>query len=270
MNNEELILERLDRIESQIAPLVQTAKGVAELKEDLMPLGHQAVQLLIKELEDVESGFQLEDLLALMKRMLRSSKDITFALDQLQSIIDLVTTLEPLLKSSVPKLIHYLDELEQKGVIRVVQAMLDVRAKVANAYSPEDIKAVMDTNTMGTMNMTHTVLPGMLSRGRGSVLNVVSTGALCTRKSISVYAASKWAIRGFTGCLEAECAPKGVRVMGFYPGKIASNMYETAGVERDLRVAMTPEQAADMIVTMLNDESMVWSQVSGRALKDYV
>jgi len=139
-----------------------------------------------------------------------------------------------------------------------------------DAYAADDIKAVMDTNTMGTMNMTHTVLPGMLSRGRGSVLNVVSTAALYARKSISVYAASKWAIRGFTGCLEAECAPKGVRVMGFYPGKIASNMYETAGVARDLDVAMTPAQAADMIVTMLSDESMVWSQVSGRALKDYV
>ena len=65
-------------------------------------------------------------------------------------------------------------------------------------------------------------------------------------------------------------APKGVRVKGFYPGKIASNMYETAGVERDMDVAMPPTQAADMIVTMLSDESMVWSQVSGRALKDYV
>lgn len=139
-----------------------------------------------------------------------------------------------------------------------------------DAYSPDDIKAVMDTNTMGTINMTHTVLPGMLSRGQGSILNVVSTAGLYARKSISIYAASKWAIRGFTGCLEAECAPKGVRVMGFYPGKIATNMYETAGVERDLEVAMTPEQAADMIVTMLSDESMVWSQVSGRALKDYV
>ena len=136
--------------------------------------------------------------------------------------------------------------------------------------SRDDIQAVMNTNTMGTMLMTHAVLPDMLERGHGSILNVVSTGALYARKSMSVYAASKWAIRGFTGCLEAECAPKGVRVMGFYPGKIASNMYETAGVERDLDVAMTPKQAADMIVTMLSDESMVWSQVSGRALKDYV
>ncbi|MEW6671215.1 MAG: DUF1641 domain-containing protein [Thermodesulfobacteriota bacterium] len=144
MTNEELILERLDRIENQIAPLAQTARGVAELKDDLMPLGHQAVKMLISELQDVESSFQMEDLLELFKRMLRSVKDITYALNQLQSIIDFITTLEPLLKSSVPKLIHYLDDLEQKGVLRVIQAMLDVRAKVADAYSPEDIDQIGD------------------------------------------------------------------------------------------------------------------------------
>lgn len=144
MTNEELILERLERIETQIAPLVQTARGVVELKEDLMPLGHQAVAMMIKELQDVESGFQMEDLVELFKRMLRSVKDITFALNQLQNIIDFITTMEPLLKSSVPKLIHYLDDLEQKGVLRVIQSMLDVRAKVADAYSPEDIDQIGD------------------------------------------------------------------------------------------------------------------------------
>ena len=137
-------------------------------------------------------------------------------------------------------------------------------------YAPEDMRAVMDTNTMGTMMMTHAVLPGMLSRGRGTVLNVVSTGALYARKGISVYSASKWAIRGFTGCLEAEYAPQGVRVMGFYPGKIDTNMYETAGVERDLERAMSSDQAASMALAMLEDESMVWSQVSGRSIRDYV
>jgi len=136
-------------------------------------------------------------------------------------------------------------------------------------YSAYDIRAVIDTNTMGTIMMTHAVLPGMLTRGRGTVLNVVSTGALYTRKAISVYSASKWAIRGFTGCMEAECAPQGVRVMGFYPGKIDSNMYEEAGVGRDLEVAMSPKQAAVMITNMLDDETMVWSQVSGRSIRDY-
>ena len=118
--------------------------------------------------------------------------------------------------------------------------------------------------------MTHAILPDMVSMGRGVVLNVVSTGALYTRKMISIYAASKWAIRGFTGCLEVEYAPKGVRIMGFYPGKVNSNMYETAGIDRDLDVAMTPEQAADMITVMLSDERMVWSHISGRSIQDYV
>ena len=137
-------------------------------------------------------------------------------------------------------------------------------------HSAKDIRAVVETNTLGTILMTHAVLPDMVSMGRGAVLNVVSTGALYTRKMISIYAASKWAIRGFTGCLEVEYAPKGVRVMGFYPGKVNSNMYETAGIDRDLDVAMTPEQAADMITVMLSDESMVWSHVSGRSIQDYV
>ncbi len=136
-------------------------------------------------------------------------------------------------------------------------------------YSEQEIKAVIDTNTLGTIMMTHAVLPTMQSKGSGAIINVVSTGALYTRKMISVYSASKWAIRGFTGCLEAECAPKGVRVMGFYPGKVNSAMYETAGIDRNLDVAMTPKQAATMIATMLSDETMVWGQVSGRSIEDY-
>lgn len=136
-------------------------------------------------------------------------------------------------------------------------------------YTPEAIRSVIDTNTTGTILMTHALLPDMLARKKGVVINTVSTGALYTRKLISVYSASKWAIRGFTGCLEVECAPKGVRVMGFYPGKIDTSMYETAGIDRNLSVAMSPQQAVAMVLVMLRDEDMIWSQVSGRSIKDY-
>ena len=136
-------------------------------------------------------------------------------------------------------------------------------------YSAEQIQKVVDTNCTGTILTTQAFLPGMLDRRRGTIINTVSTGALYCRKLISVYSASKWAIRGFTGCMEVECAPKGVRVMGFYPGKIASSMYESAGVDRDLDIAMSPAQGAAMVVSMLQAEGMVWSQVSGRAMSDY-
>ncbi|MBL4906165.1 MAG: SDR family oxidoreductase, partial [Sneathiella sp.] len=93
-------------------------------------------------------------------------------------------------------------------------------------HTSSQIRSVIETNTLGTMFMTHAALPGMLDRKDGAIINVISMGALYCRKLISVYAGSKWAIRGFTGCMEVECAPKGVRVMGFYPGKVETNMYE--------------------------------------------
>jgi len=144
MTNEELILERLDRIEAQLVPIAQTAGGIKDLREDLIPLSGQAFRLLIQELEDVESSFQLEDLLTLFKRALRSVKPVIFSLEQLENIVDFINTIEPLLKSAVPQVINYLDELEQKGVLRIITATLDVRAKIASAYTPEDIDKIGD------------------------------------------------------------------------------------------------------------------------------
>ena len=144
MTTEEQILERLDRIEAQLAPISQSARGLQELREDLIPLSGQAFRLITHELEDIESSFQLEDLMAMVKRMLRSVKHITFSLEQLENIVDFVTTIEPLLKSAVPQIINYLDDLEQRGVLRIITSMLDVRAKIAEAYSAEDIDQIGD------------------------------------------------------------------------------------------------------------------------------
>jgi len=144
MTNEEQILERLDRIEAQLAPISQTASNLKELRDDLIPLSGQAFRLMIRELEDVESGFQLEDLMGLTKRFLRSMKYIQFSLEQLENIVDFVNTIEPLLKSAVPQIINYLDDLEQRGVLRIITSMLDVRAKIALAYDAEDIEEIGD------------------------------------------------------------------------------------------------------------------------------
>jgi len=86
----------------------------------------------------------LGDLLELIKRVLRSTRSITYSLKQLENIIDFVTTLEPLLRSSVPQIIHYLDELEQRGVFKILMATLEIRAKIANAYTAEDIDRIGD------------------------------------------------------------------------------------------------------------------------------
>ncbi|MBT3178330.1 MAG: DUF1641 domain-containing protein [Desulfobacula sp.] len=144
MTNEELILEKLERLETQIQPLIKTSEKFAELKNDLIPIGNHATALLINELTEVEAGFQLENFMSLIKEAMRNTENFTFALKQMASIIEFLKDLEPLLKSAVPQMIKYLNELEQKGVFRMIQATVDLRTKVAAAYTGEDIDVMGD------------------------------------------------------------------------------------------------------------------------------
>jgi len=144
MTNEELILEKLERLETQIQPLIKTSEKFVELKNDLIPIGNHATALLINELTEVEAGFQLEDYLSLVKEAMRNTNNFIFALKQMASIIEFVKDMEPLLKSAVPQVINYLNELEQKGVFRIIKATVDLRTKVAATYTAEDIDIMGD------------------------------------------------------------------------------------------------------------------------------
>ena len=144
MTTEQMILDRLDRLESQIAPLTASAKALGELREELAPRVNEAVQALIVELADVEADFQLEDLLFLLKKMMRNIRNLSFALDQMKNLIDFALTAEPLLKSSVPQVISYLDDLEQRGVLRLLGTGMEVLKKVGASYSAEELQQTAD------------------------------------------------------------------------------------------------------------------------------
>ena len=153
MTNEEIILMKLEKIESQIEPVIRFSKSIHELKEDIIPLQSSAFKVLTSELQEIEAGFQLEDFLNLIKQTLRRTNDLIFALRQLSNIAELARDIEPLLKSGVPQMIAYLDQLEQRGVFRVLKATLDIRAKVAKAYDAEDIDQIGDA-LVGLLGVT--------------------------------------------------------------------------------------------------------------------
>ena len=143
-SQEQMLLERLDRMEEQLRTLVKAQQGLAELKNDLSPLLNSAIKRVIDELGMVEAGFELEDIFDLVKRGMRSIRNLTQALETMENLFDLWNAMEPMLKSTVPNLINYMDNLEQKGVFRTYSAMLEVRAKVAQHYPSEEIAAMGD------------------------------------------------------------------------------------------------------------------------------
>ena len=137
-------LDRFTAFQEQLSPFIRSYENLSDLGRDLSLLTGPGVRLLTEELGEVETGFQIEDVLSLLKRLLLSFRHITWSLEQLENLIDWWQDMEPLLKIGVPHLIDKLDDLEQKGIFRINRAILDMYAKLASAYTPEDVEVIGD------------------------------------------------------------------------------------------------------------------------------
>jgi NAD(P)-dependent dehydrogenase (short-subunit alcohol dehydrogenase family) len=88
--------------------------------------------------------------------------------------------------------------------------------------SPDELTSLLEVNLMGPILLTRAVLPGMLGRGRGSVICV---GSLSGRVAMEpLYSASKYGLRGFTLALRRQLAGSGVSVSLVSPGNIDTAM----------------------------------------------
>jgi hypothetical protein len=136
MTNEEMLLERLARIEERLEGVARVEKqlevfarpweNLSDLGKDLAILMDPAARRLTEELVEVEIGFQLEDFFALLKRLLPSLKYLTWSLEQMENVIDWWADIEPVLKIAVPKLIDQLDVLEQHRVFSIFGKIFSV------------------------------------------------------------------------------------------------------------------------------------------------
>ena len=142
MNNEQVIIDQLDHLGQEIATLTDSARSLRELRDDLSPRVNETVKILIQELAEIEADVQFEDLVSLLKNLMRNVRNLTWSVDQLKNLIDFIRTVEPLLKSVVPQAIIYLDKLEQQGVFLVLANMMGVLEKIAETYTPEDIEQI--------------------------------------------------------------------------------------------------------------------------------
>ena len=87
-----------------------------------------------------------------------------------------------------------------------------------NLKPEQHIEALIKVNLTGTMLVTHAVLPDMLKRRHGHIINMSSVAGLIASPLITTYAASKYGVRAFTDALRREVSPFGIKVSGIYPG----------------------------------------------------
>ncbi|MFE6763191.1 SDR family NAD(P)-dependent oxidoreductase [Streptomyces sp. NPDC057689] len=104
----------------------------------------------------------------------------------------------------------------------------------------EDIDAGRDhdqlmVNVVALVGLTHALLPGMLERGAGAVVNVASTAAFQPAPYFAVYSSAKAFVLNFGLSLRQECRGRGVRVLTLCPGPVDTPFFEAIGT-RDAAV----------------------------------
>lgn len=88
----------------------------------------------------------------------------------------------------------------------------------ALGISPEDLQAIFNRNLIGTIQVCKIVVPGMIARKHGSIINIASVAALFAVEREVAYAVAKAGITHYTRCLAIECRRAGVRANVIAPG----------------------------------------------------
>ncbi|NOY61328.1 MAG: SDR family oxidoreductase [Calditrichaeota bacterium] len=120
--------------------------------------------------------------------------------------------------------------------------------KKISETTKEDWETMMDVNLKGAFLCSHAVLPDMIEKKAGHIINVVSVAGKQAYYSCGGYCASKYGLLGFTDVLRLEMRKHGIKVTAFLPGATDTAIWGDADVDRSKM--MTPEQVAEGIVSI--------------------
>lgn len=151
----------------------------------------------------------------------------------------------------------------KKGIDRILKTLGSVDILVNNAgiaafgtLNEMDVShwnQIIQTNLMGMYYVTKEVLPYLISKNEGDIINVSSTAGLNGNANTSAYSASKFAVIGMSQSLMKEVRKHNIRVNTLTPSTIASDMSIELGIaKRDSQDSvLQPEDFAELIVAGL-------------------
>jgi 3-oxoacyl-[acyl-carrier protein] reductase len=112
--------------------------------------------------------------------------------------------------------------------------------------------SIIQTNLMGMYYVTKSILPYLIDKNIGDIINIASTAGINGNANTSAYSASKFAVIGMSESLMKEVRKNNIRVFTYTPSTIASDMSLTLGItDGDKEKVLQPEDFAELIVAGL-------------------
>ena len=155
--------------------------------------------------------------------------------------------------------------IERFGALDVLvnnASLLGPRVTIAE-YDFADWRRVLDVNLDGLFLITHEVLPLMLARRSGAIINLTSGVGRVGKAKWGAYAVSKAALEGFTQVLADELRGEGIRVNSVNPAATRTQMRAAAYPAEDPLTLPTAESITPIFVYLASDDSLA---VTGQAL----
>ncbi|MBN8208786.1 3-ketoacyl-ACP reductase [Bacillus sp. NTK071] len=117
---------------------------------------------------------------------------------------------------------------------------------------PKDFKHTFEVNVYGTYHVTRAVLPQMIEKDRGDIINISSSSGLKGTSGSTAYSASKFAIQGMTEALMQEVRRNNIRVFTLNPSLVATELaFGDKLSEQDKEKYMQPEDIAEYMIGQL-------------------
>ncbi len=145
---------------------------------------------------------------------------------------------------------------ERAGAVEVLVANAALPASGSiDGFTPEQLDRAIDVNLRAPLQLTHALLPGMITRGRGHLVYVSSLSGKVATHGSAIYSATKFGLRGFASGLREDLHGTGVGVTVVFPGFVSgAGMFAESGVELPRYVGTcTPEEVAAAVVRGIED-----------------
>src|SRR6266850_1327460 len=133
--------------------------------------------------------------------------------------------------------------------------------------SPEDFRAVLETNLFGVFYCCHEAIPEMRRRGGGYIINISSLAGANPHPRMAAYNASKFGLNGFSEALMQEVRHDGIKVSYIMPGSVNTEFGGDSPGE-DKSWQLQPSDIARVVIDLLHhDERSLASRIEIRPSK---
>jgi NADP-dependent 3-hydroxy acid dehydrogenase YdfG len=168
-------------------------------------------------------------------------------------------------QAEMPDLVTYTCDLADKAAVKAFcqqviadHGTMDVLVNNGGVFLPgqlhdEDdaiLEQLIATNLMSAYYVSKAILPGMIARGNGSVVNICSIASITAYAAGGGYSTSKFAMYGFSKSLREEMKPKGIRVIAVLPGATFTDSWSSAGIPEDRFIPA--DDVAELVWTSVN------------------